>query len=247
MKKLFCMGLCLIVMLSLCACGGNSTKGKSNTDKNVGEIVKGDNSIIPQKESMLEKLYDSYIKYTSIGQPIEGKRRILSSKTNDDGVVTKIVYEKESDLSSDTTVTYNPDDNTITINDNWVIEFENNRPVSKTDSDGVVTTYTYNSDGNLAEIDAVIQKQTFEYLNNGKTVKKINKMPTFTNIYEYGYDDNGFLISLTIYYEDGDSLKHYYENDSEGRMLKTYTKNSSGEIESIIEENTYDEEGYLIS
>ena len=239
MKKLLALFLTILLAFTFTACGKGSTDNKSNTNSDTK------NSETSQKVSTLEILYNSYQKYTSIGKAIEGKTKILSSKKDDNGLEIRRVYSSGSD-SSRTTVNYNPSNNTLIINQ-AIVEFENYKPVRETDIYGNVITYTYDEKGNLIQtrIGSVVTK--FEYLNNGKEVIETFKTPCYTSKYTNQYDDNGFLISKIYQFEDSSPKIYYYENNSEGRMLKKYTKNVDGEIERVLQENTYDKDGYLLT
>lgn len=71
MKKWFTLFLTILMAFTFAACAKDSTDNKSNSDTK--------NSETAQKVSTLEILYNSYQKYTTIGKPIEGMTKIISS------------------------------------------------------------------------------------------------------------------------------------------------------------------------
>lgn len=211
------------------------------------------------KETTLSKLYDSYEKIENIGNYKEQKRITVLSENDDRGVEIKRVYGWLSgNYSKEEMVTYNPENNTLSIvtvdagfyddyssEDEIIVEFnEDGKPVRKVDSDSRETIYTYDEEGFITEIHKIVEGisnklHNYEYYEGRKIIKDTVERR------EYEYDDNGFIISRTVYYDDFDFSKYYYENDSEGKLLKMFTKNKSGEID-VLQENTYDKEGYLI-
>lgn len=270
MKKLFALLLATLMVLSLAACGNGDTTSE-NTKKE--EIA--DNSQSKQKESVLEKLVNSYWEVEEIGQYKTGNRKVLLSEKNDDGVEIKRVCKtrKEGFVKPETLVLYNPEKNTISVisvdagvyddyslEDETVIEFnQDNKPVKSVRQRKYFTetkTYNYDTNGRIIEIsEEEISKDddytnkinyTFEYLENGKILKTdYNIAPTAISC-EYEFDDNGFVIRRTTDYGDGDLVEYFYENNEDGNMVKMYTKDSSGQIQ-VLKEYTYDEEGYVIN
>lgn len=248
MKKILALLLVALLVTSLVACS-KTGKGDNSTDSS-GKSTNGSNGeILAPKEddTKIEELLNSYWHYRYMGvedRYADGYGALKSSETNEDGVVVKRFYTWRS-------VEYNPAENTLILRSlstdgteeegsESIVKFnEKNQPLS---GGG---TFKYDENGNLIERKSGRITYTYEYSADKKTVTQYNN----GNLrYVYKYDDNGYLIGLTMYDDNGDwSTGIVYENDDQGRRLKTYSADKNGNIGSTMETRTYDEQGNLAS
>ena len=151
----------------------------------------------------------------------------------------------------------------------------NGNLISKTDGDGYVTEYSYNSLDLVASINYNGAKEVnYQYNKVGELVRMddwlgtttfeldlLNRLTRVTdhkgNVVEYTYDEVGNQTSLT--YPDGTAVSRTY--DALGQLLQvtdaekdkyTYTYDDAGNVTKLtypngwVEDYTYDEEGNLL-
>lgn len=244
MKKIIALLLTALMVMSFAACSQNEdAEGFSEVNKSEtgGEVtLKGD-------DTKIEELLNSFWKYRYYGfqdRYADGYGALVSSEVNEYGVVVKRIYTWKS-------VSYNPADNTLVIKSlssdgieegegTTIVFNEKNQPVS-----GDMYVFNYDEAGVLISRKNYRSEYTYEYSDDMKTKKEyVGGQLSCV----YNYDDNGYLIGLTMYDKYGDRLTEIaYENDAQGRRLKTYSVSKTGEIESTTETRTYDENGNLVS
>jgi RHS repeat-associated protein len=98
------------------------------------------------------------------------------------------------------------------------------RKISYTDSADQVSTYAYNSNGNLTQSNLAGINSSYEYNQEGELTKRIAHDLSEIN---YEYDKNGLLVNID--YTDGQTSDITYEYDSLNR--KTKMSDSTGATE----------------
>ncbi|MBI4685852.1 MAG: transglycosylase SLT domain-containing protein [Nitrospirae bacterium] len=191
----------------------------------------------------------------------------MTTKTDPGGNTITYVYDAQGRLFSSIdpeaktkTITYDQINNIATIlekdSGTWLQKYDPllNVPKEKTDPDGNITRYTYDSNRNLlTETDALGHVTTYTYDSNrnitsitddlGHTVSytynTLNKVTSITdqtgNITTFTYDDKGNLLTVTDP-EGGQTLFTY---DSRGNIISIISITDPADQTTIIEYDSY--------
>ena len=149
------------------------------------------------------------------GNVILGRLHTVDGPRTDVSDITTYAYDGQNRLISIT----NPLGHVSQIN-----EFDDaNRPTSRTDANGVVTTYAYDALGRVTQMTRVDRNTTYAYDNVGLLSRLT--LPD-GRYYDYEYDDARRLVDITS--RTGE--KTVYTLDAAGNRLATATYDAKGDV-----------------
>lgn len=245
MKRLLALLLATLMVFSLVACGNSDTKGGSNTEKSVEEIVKNNDSTIG-------KLVRTWCETISITDQAKGYANRAennfykfnyTSEEKADGEDIKRVYESENKRYK-FTVSYDKAENTLTIFDerqstitgriqgcNEVeMGYNASTTVVKFNAENILVSAT-KTDAEKPEYDFSYDQMIYTFDEKGNLIETVPKNTNTNSIfgdsykYKYEYDENNNLIKLI---HDDDYTEYTY--DENGNItIYSYTTDEYGE------------------
>lgn len=256
MKKCILLLLALVMALSLCACGEDST---STTKPSTNPTTSGTNPSTPSQPEERKSFVVTQIK----NRIIDDEDSFVTLKlTYDDAYnVTGIAVYENDQLMEITTcdktidkpllVQYYDEDGNVYGRMEWVYDENGNVLTERMymgDEQRTEVSYTYDDHGNLATkyFDNGESDGTEIYENTYKDGKLTQTSVYFRNmlLQTWRYDSEGNLILDTFYYDDGstNATKYAYEN---GKLVLTVDLHD--DEETSREEYTYNADGNILS
>lgn len=232
-KRFLCFALALVLMLSLCACGGK--KGGDEPADAEETIVLPPASYDKEDGKLYREVYynSNGLKFSSIIYEYDGYGRIASEIElgENDAPVSKSTFE------------YN-DAGQKTAMLNYTAEGPEEY------SFAYRVDYEYDENGNLVreqrtENDVIVAITVYEYNENGILIKKDQYEGEDFMIcsYEYELDENGNAKRCIRHdFIEGVDIENRYTYDSKGNMITDVSCDADGAVQNRMEYD-YDENG----
>lgn len=248
MKRLLALLLATLMVFSLVACGNGDTKGGSNTEKSVEELVEDDDSTIGKLTRIWCETIGKLSGLKTYNYPEQNFYKYnYTSEEKSEGEDIKRIYESENKRYK-FTVEYNKAENTLTILDerpstingrrvgyNEVeIGYNANTTVVQFNAENILVSAT-KTDAEKPEYDFSYDQMIYTFDEKGNLIEAVPKNTNTNRIfgdsykYNYEYDENNNLTKLIhgddyneyTYDENGNITVHSYSTDEYGETTKS--------------------------